>query len=144
MAIVQRWRRLVPTEALFHDGVSNRGHGIALVERLDRIRRLDSGDAEDEIRRELLMGEVLIVSLVLGAPYATWLRRVQPRLVSRHGQLCEAGPSDGPLHAVVLVGVRPGGLDLLDPFFPPDRQPLHIGDDDFSRCFSGIARVADG
>jgi hypothetical protein len=111
---------------------------IAAVARARRIRAAEwQGDVE-EVRLALTRGEIVITQ-VLGHPYVRALRRHHADLASRHGDLCAPGDFNGPPHSVAIVRREPGALLVLDPYYPAERQPLRLTDEDFDACFGAIA-----
>ena len=139
IVIAERWRGRSADEEALHAGATRDGHALDLATSLPGARRLRAAQTED-LAVALAQDCVAIVT-VSGPAWTSWVAASNLRFRSRHGRLCAPGTFGGPLHALVLLGRKPGLFLVLDPWFPANAQPIEVDDDSFERVWAGEAIV---
>ena len=138
MAMVQRWRGEVPTEAEFAR------HGDGNFESLGGMDGVTIENPKDDslgitIRRHLF-DDCIVALCVSGPPYVRATASAQA--ASAHGTLCAPGTHGGPRHAIVIYRAEGDSFDVLDPWYTAASQPLGLSEDDLLKCYMGPLAVA--
>jgi len=95
----------------------------------------DDPNALLRIQDDLESGRWWHIAIMGTGELAEHHERIGLSMRSRHGPLPRP---IGPPHAVVLVGVEPGELLYLDPWFPASLQPQRLRIVEFARAWTGM------